>query len=255
MPALASKIPSTRMGLMLLGILAVVTLLGGSVVMAKTQSQLGRGSLLPALPALPVDTATSTPTPTGPPCGLLWRVVPSANANVVNNYLVGVAVVSANDVWAVGYSDSGIGSPTALIERWDGTQWSIVPDGNAGLGSQLKAVVAASANDVWAVGTWLSPIHTLVEHWNGTQWNIVTSPNPGSTTNGLNAVVAVSATDVWATGGLNDGGTYQPLIEHWNGTQWSVVPSPADGFGLLGLAALAPNDIWAVGNRGIGTLT
>jgi len=36
------------------------------------------------------------------------------------------------------------------------------------------------------------------------------------------------------------------LIEHWNGAQWSIVQSQGTG-GLSGVAAIASNDVWAVG--------
>src|SRR3712207_7700528 len=41
------------------------------------------------------------------------------------------------------------------------------------------------------------------------------------------------------------------LIERWDGSTWSTVASPNMGSGyheLLGVAALAPNDVWAVGS-------
>src|SRR5262249_7387823 len=44
---------------------------------------------------------------------------------------------------------------------------------------------------------------------------------------------------------------FQTLTEHWNGTAWSVVPSPNVGAGhnyLNAVAAVAANDVWAVGN-------
>ena len=41
------------------------------------------------------------PTPT--PCGT-WNIVPSANVPTRRNSLQGVAVVSATDIWAVGYT-------------------------------------------------------------------------------------------------------------------------------------------------------
>src|SRR5207249_6128820 len=46
----------------------------------------------------------------------------------------------------------------------------------------------------------------------------------------------------------------QTLIEHWNGTAWSIVPSPNAGSGdnrLNGIAAVAANEVWAVGASGI----
>jgi hypothetical protein len=46
----------------------------------------------------------------------------------------------------------------------------------------------------------------------------------------------------------------QTLIEHWDGTSWRVVPSPnSDVAFLKGIAAVAANDVWAVGD-GAGTL-
>src|SRR5437868_7057687 len=46
-------------------------------------------------------------TPTPDPCAPVGAVVPSPNAGVGNNYLEGIGVVSANDVWAVGYYQNG----------------------------------------------------------------------------------------------------------------------------------------------------
>src|SRR5262249_40349985 len=44
-----------------------------------------------------------------------WQVVTSPNPDSSNNALDAVAVVSANDVWAVGRADS-----KTLAEHWDG---------------------------------------------------------------------------------------------------------------------------------------
>ncbi len=51
--------------------------------------------------------------------GSSWSVVPSPSMNRYYNYLNGVAVVSANDVWAVGYYYDRTVNQT-LVERWDG---------------------------------------------------------------------------------------------------------------------------------------
>lgn len=76
-------------------------------------------------------------------------------------------------------------------------------------------------------------------------WTVVTSPNPGSSTNFLNAVTAVQTGNVWAVGSY---GT-SPLIEHWSKSQWVVVSSPTIAGSLSGAAAIAANDIWAVGEN------
>jgi hypothetical protein len=100
----------------------------------------------------------------------------------------------------------------------------------------------------------------------GATWTIVPSPNPGhGVFNALfSSVSATSATDAWAVG-FDDypDAVGKTLAEHWNGNGWEVVHTPNRGDfenELLGVAAIAPDDVWAVGettdpDRGVtGTL-
>jgi hypothetical protein len=186
--------------------------------------------------------------------GTAWSIVPSPNAGSVYNELYGVAVVSANDVWAVGSYGDSLYTFQTLLEHWNGTAWSIVPSPNVGSGpNELKGVAVVSTNDVWAVGNYYNgaTYQTLLEHWNGTTWSIVPSPNVGSDHNKLDGIAAVSANDVWAVG-YYDSGTiaHDTLVEHWNGTSWVVVPSPNPGPGrneLKAMTAVSANIVWAVG--------
>ena len=86
-------------------------------------------------------------------------------------------------------------------------------------------------------------------------WGTISSPNVGTKTNFLHAVAAISTNDVWAVGFSGNGQSSLTLVEHWNGTRWNVVASPhAPGRTsdeLFGVAALAANDIWAVGDSSI----
>ena len=73
-----------------------------------------------------------------------------------------------------------------LIERWDGSNWNIVPSLNdtGVVGYPLNGVSGAAANDVWAVGCicyhpTIQNIETLIEHWDGTNWNVVPIPPTG----------------------------------------------------------------------------
>src|SRR5437588_1987006 len=75
-------------------------------------------------PAVISTTPTYTPTPV---CGDGWSVVSSPNVGAGDNYLSSVSGVSAEDMWSVGYYYSGTNAYRSLIERWDGTSWSIVP--------------------------------------------------------------------------------------------------------------------------------
>jgi hypothetical protein len=132
----------------------------------------------------------------------------------------------------------------------------------------LNATAALAANNVWAVGTvgtGASPSAIenslpLIEHFNGASWSVVKSPIP-RLGGELNGVVGLSSNNVWAVGQMNSTSTAGgfpitvPLIEHWNGTRWSVVaspnPSPELGAQLLGVTAIAANNVLAVGTGGL----
>jgi hypothetical protein len=182
--------------------------------------------------------------------GSQWSVVTSPNAKGTFNATNYLAVISANDIWAVGgTSDVHSYNAQTLIEHWNGSQWSIVTSPNPGSHqNDLNSSVAISKKDVWAVGdfggTGSSIVKTMVLHWNGSQWSTIQSPSAGS----LYAVTAVSKNDIWAVG--VNGSPSKTLIEHWNGARWSVVTSPNVGTNdnVLGaVTAVSANDIWAVG--------
>lgn len=196
--------------------------------------------------------------------GAQWQIVTSPSPGTDFNTLLGVAAISANNVWAVGWQGN-LGIAGTLIEHWNGTQWSVVKSPNpASGGDELFSVAAVSVNNIWAAGfmaknTANGPVdQTLVEHWNGTQWSVVKSPNPGSQSSQLTGVTAVSANDVWAVGFYaNSNGIWKALAEHWNGAQWSVVKSPSPGSQinyLSGVTAISANDAWAVGYADSQTL-
>jgi hypothetical protein len=113
-------------------------------------------------------------------------------------------------------------------------------------------VHAVSATDVWAVG----PNTTC--HFDGNGWTVVPSPQPRGAFSeleySLRDVSATGPNDVWASGyRVIESGEYveyASLVEHWDGTAWTrmtIVP----GHQLLGIEALASNDVWAVGTDAI----
>ena len=113
--------------------------------------------------------------------GSKWSVVRSPGPGAMGNFLNGVAVVTANNVWAVGGSYTNTASPT-LIEHWNGSKWSIVksPNPPRSTNNTLNGIAVVSTSDIWAVGSTTadntSTGATLIEHWNGTQWSIIKSP-------------------------------------------------------------------------------
>jgi hypothetical protein len=195
-----------------------------------------------------------TPTPI-PDCGLNWRPITSPNSGTNSNQLRGVAVVSANDVWAVGDYAGGSAFQTLTMHYTNG-QWSVVPSPNLGTsGNHLTGVAAVSANDIWAVGYYYdnssNTEQTLTMHYADGQWTVVPSPNVGTSMNNLTGVAAVSANDVWAVGDYVDGSAFQTLTMHYTNGQWTVVTSPnisTSGNFLTAVAAVSANDVWAVGH-------
>ena len=203
--------------------------------------------------------------------GSSWSIIPSPNPSGGNfNKLNGVAVVAANDIWAVGSYSGSTNHSQTLIEHWDGSSWSIVPSPNVGpYGNYLYSVSARAANDVWAVGATNNGAQSLILHWDGTSWSVVPSPNIPDWTNQLYSVTTIAADDVWAVGVatftwyISDGDeitSSQTIIQHWNGSAWSIVPSPNPGdannyYGtikneLYGVVAVSASDVWAVGVYG-----
>ncbi len=92
----------------------------------------------------------------------------------------------------------------------------------------------------------------------GGQWSVVPSADHSQQSgeiDSLNAVAAVSSTDQWAVGSwlhFPDAYVFHTLVEHWDGSSggWTIVPSPntsALNNYLNGIAAAAPDDVWAVG--------
>jgi hypothetical protein len=142
--------------------------------------------------------------------------------------------------------------------------WSVVPspDAPGAHHTFLRAIHAVGADDVWAVGesTHGSQIRAVTMHWDGTGWSVVPAPVPHGdfATFGMWAVGGVG-TEVWAAGHRQ----YTPDIPYaffgthnavwrWDGAAWQLQVTPALGGGsgdmLWGMAAIAQDDIWFVGD-------
>jgi hypothetical protein len=185
---------------------------------------------------------------------------------VPSAYFTAVHVISANDVWAVGYqSPDGVLTQTLTV-HWSGGSpgnWTVIPSPNVGnRDNQLQSVDGDLTNDVWAVGYYNDPTNgsrqPLAEYWNGANWTIGNMPNICASGLGCygSALYGVSMDqpgDAWAVGYTNESTatTAKPLVMHWSAGSWQVVPSqdasPQYRWQFSAVAATAPNDVWAVG--------
>jgi hypothetical protein len=142
--------------------------------------------------------------------------------------LDGIACASATDCIAVGNYHSGLRSFT-LVERWDGTEWSIQSSPNKSQSSELSGVACVSVTLCTAVGDYWtgSARATLAERWDGSSWSIQRTPNHSvNAWSELDGVTCTSGSACVAVGYREADGTDLTLIERWNGAAWSIQPSP-----------------------------
>jgi hypothetical protein len=183
--------------------------------------------------------------------GAKWSLVPrpasSSSLPLDSLTLFGIAAVSPTNIWAVGGNSvqSCGGELPALIEHWDGKQWTAIPNTPLGI---LFAVSADAANDVWAVGS--GGNGTFIMHYNGKQWATVNVGSPTGQSPQLNGVAAHSPSDVWAVGQTFSAGGSRPAVLHWDGKTWNTqtVPAPGAAFNSLNAVSLvSAGELWTVG--------
>ena len=166
--------------------------------------------------------------------GTRWSVVRTPSLAGTGSDLNGVSCVSADACTAVGAVSPNGTALSTVIESWNGTRWSLVPNPNPAAGGGLSGVSCVSAHACMAVGFSGSEsgFHgTLAESWNGTRWSVLPTPSPGNNGNFLNGASCVSPDACTAAGeAFHSNGPTTSLIESWNGSHWSVVPSPSPGF-------------------------
>jgi hypothetical protein len=137
--------------------------------------------------------------------------------------------------------------------------WSVVRSpSRPGVGQRLTSVDSISSTDAWAVGDVYDQARgdqlTMTQHWDGVAWRVAASPSPSAFYNTLTSVSAAGADDVWAAGyTIDEAYEWGPLLEHRAGGGWRVVdgaPLDPEYGALYGIAAIAPDDVWAVGFQG-----
>jgi hypothetical protein len=174
----------------------------------------------------------------------------------------GVYDAGRGDAWVVGTVNLTTGHTRTLIERWNGTAWTIVPSpdpaGGAFGNDELTAVSGSGPGNIWAIGDDFEGvdggvIQILLAHFNGTRWTAAPTPSDGHVQFGK-AIDVASPTDAWAVGtdvtNLRTGGL--GVAFHWDGRSWTSVSVPnvikrgggLDANDLTGVTIASPNDVW-----------
>jgi hypothetical protein len=172
--------------------------------------------------------------------GTQWSIQTTPNPNsrpwTGQGYktLDAVSCSSATACTAVGEFPNSSGTEVALVERWNGTSWSIqTPPSPTGAQSWGFGGVSCTSETVCtAVGSLRNSAgtyKTLAERWNGSTWSIQTTPSPtAARAAGLYAPSCTSATACTALGQFtNSAGNYVTFAERWNGTSWSIQSIPS----------------------------
>jgi len=109
--------------------------------------------------------------------GTVWFVPSLQAVGSGTTQLASVSAVSPTDVWVAGLA----GTPDrTLVERWDGTSWSVQKSLNPGRSAVLHGISADASDDAWAVGDFVdaSGQHPLIERWDGARWLLYSATEP-----------------------------------------------------------------------------
>jgi hypothetical protein len=168
--------------------------------------------------------------------GTAWSIISSPDVSGISNDLTSVSCVSASFCVAAGYTFNSSFVEQTLVEKWNGSSWSIVssPDTSPSEDNFLWGVSCPATSFCMADGYYDDPSGnqlTLVEKWSGGAWTISTSPNPSPAASpaldSLWSVSCVSSKFCMAAGDYwNTAEVQQTLVEKWTGTKWQIVKSP-----------------------------
>jgi hypothetical protein len=171
-----------------------------------------------------------------------WSDIPVPQIGTRSHSLEHVSASDSDNVWAVGHWRSIAQNYQALIVRWDGSQWHLVPNpGEGPSGGDAQCVAAIEHNDVWVSGSFNGGADHLI-HWNGASWDTADVDLPGPFAD----MVAIAPDDIWGSCAIN--ATYY----HFDGHTWTPAASPniaGAAYVLRGwaMATAGPCDVWSVG--------
>jgi hypothetical protein len=168
--------------------------------------------------------------------------------------LYSVSCPAADSCVAAGTRADGGVTGGSLIERWNGTRWSVTatPNPSGSDGVVLHSVACDTAAYCMAVGEYIDgatqDVRPTAEQWNGQAWSLTPVPfSAHAALTSLEGVFCVTARDCWAVGRSGP----STLTDHWNGMTWSTRPSPSPQPGQLntleGVACPSATDCWAAG--------
>jgi hypothetical protein len=192
----------------------------------------------------------------------------------ISTELLSVSCPLTTDCFAVGDWAGQNGFALPLLERWNGSKWTVEPTAEP-YGSNnsvtFTGVSCTSATACTAVGGGSRPPagdaqFMVVERWNGHRWSVQRpepppppGPHEGLLTLGLEGVSCASSTACAAVGTealLARSATYNDnyeIMEFWNGKHWGLSregrTNPQVGADLHGVSCVSTRACLAVGTE------
>jgi hypothetical protein len=143
-----------------------------------------------------------------------------------------ISCTSTSACTAVGYYYlAGESKYKPLVERWNGTTWSVQSAPSGPGGEAISAMLSVSCPTTTACTTvGKAGSATFAERWSATEGWTATAPfSPGTLENTLEDVSCSTASNCIAVGTSKETGKGQllkPLSERWNGSEWSLLTTP-----------------------------
>ncbi|MGZ3637040.1 MAG: WD40/YVTN/BNR-like repeat-containing protein [Ktedonobacterales bacterium] len=184
-----------------------------------------------------VAKATHTPT-SAPPATAAVQTAIYSQYN-----LMSLAMVSANDVWAVGsdYNRSDQSSHVSVFLHFDGVTWKRVP---TTFDYPMTSIFMLPSGEGWAAGG------NAILHYTAGRW-VVDTLDQSEQYEILNAITMVSSDEGWAVGAAGDGQNIpHALILHYLHGRWTRthVSEDVSHVTLRAISMLARDDGWIVGS-------
>jgi hypothetical protein len=192
-----------------------------------------------------------------------WAIEPTpASTGARAALLFGVSCPSVRSCVAVGSVTARSGITVPLVERWNGSRWSIEPTPTRAVArrarvSYLAGVSCSSTRACVAVGHAGNSVgtsgSTLAERWVGGRWRLARTPaRAGARVSFLSGVSCTSSVACTAVGYTTTrSGIALTLAERWDGTRWALQQTPTPlttaSVQLTGVSCPAPTSCTAVG--------
>ena len=184
---------------------------------------------------------------------------PTSAAVLAAPGLYGVSCTSPTACIAVGTSGNGTTVATSLVERWNGTNWTIqqTPGPPGATSSSFYSVSCTSPDACIAVGNFRRSGVTepLAESWNGTKWALQQVSGPPGADAEFYGISCISATACTAVGNSDFAAA---LAERWNGSTWTIQRTPKPGGAIYrftflnSVSCTSPTACTAVGESDTG---